>query len=97
MCRCLPIDRALYIDALSHHLYLVPQSTLCHPISGLDKAMGVTSALQDVVALAKVIDGPETPLAEALLAYERKRRIPAALVQLISRYVGYFIKHVLCG
>lgn len=59
-------------------------------------AMGVTSAFQDVVALVKCVDGVETPLAEALVEYERARRIPTALIQLVSRAVMVFIEKVLC-
>lgn len=59
--------------------------------------MGVTTALQDAVALTKCVDGVETPLAEALRQYEQKRRIPTALIQLASRMTMIFIENVLCG
>lgn len=47
--------------------------------------MGVTSALQDVTTFIDCIDGPQTPLDEALHRYERVRIVPATLVQLASR------------
>lgn len=59
--------------------------------------MGVTSALQDAVALTKCVDGPGTPLSEALKEYERARRLPTAALQVISRVVMVFIENVLCG
>lgn len=58
--------------------------------------MGVTSAFQDAVALSGCIDGPETPVAEALVEYERQRRVPATLVQLASRVGMYLIEYFLC-
>lgn len=58
--------------------------------------MGVTAALQDAAALTKCIDGVDTPLPEALLKYEKTRRIPATLVQLASRMAMLLIEGVLC-
>lgn len=58
--------------------------------------MGVTSALQDAAALTKSIESVDTPLSEALKEYENARRVPAAMVQLISRGVMVFIENVLC-
>lgn len=58
--------------------------------------MGVTTALQDATALTKCIDGVETPMVDALQQYERKRRIPTALIQLASRIAMVFIENVLC-
>lgn len=58
--------------------------------------MGVTSALQDAAALIKCVDGVDTPLPEALKEYERGRRIPAALLQSVSRLAMVFIENVLC-
>lgn len=59
-------------------------------------AMGVTSALQDAAALTKCVDGVETSLPEALKEYENARRVPAALLQLVSRGAMVFIENVLC-
>eukprot|EP00903_Cladosiphon_okamuranus_P008245 g7937.t1 len=59
-------------------------------------AMGVTSALQDAAALTKCVDGKGTPLPEALKEYENGRRVPAALLQLVSRVAMVFIENVLC-
>ncbi|CAM9777535.1 unnamed protein product, partial [Hapterophycus canaliculatus] len=59
-------------------------------------AMGVTSALQDAAALTKSIESVDTPLPEALKEYENARRIPATLVQLISRGAMVFIENILC-
>lgn len=59
-------------------------------------AMGVTSALQDAAALTKCVDGIDTPLSAALKEYESARRVPAALLQLVSRVAMVFIENVLC-
>ena len=58
--------------------------------------MGVTSALQDAAALTKCVDGVDTSLPEALKEYERSRRVPAALLQAVSRLAMVFIENVLC-
>ena len=58
--------------------------------------MGVTSALQDAAALTKRVHGIETPLSEALKEYESARRVPATLLQLISRIAMVFVENVLC-
>lgn len=59
-------------------------------------AMGVTCALQDAAALLKCVDGTETSFPEALKQYESARRVPAALLQLVSRMTMVFIENVLC-
>lgn len=58
--------------------------------------MGVTSALQDAAQLTKCVEGPGTEFSEALKEYERARRLPAALLQLLSRIGMVFIENVLC-
>ena len=58
--------------------------------------MGVTSAFQDAVILTECIGGGDTPLAEALLKYERERRIPATLLQVLSRIAMVLIENILC-
>lgn len=58
--------------------------------------MGVTSALQDAAALTKRVHGVETPLVGALKEYESARRVPATLLQLVSRIAMVFVERVLC-
>lgn len=82
-----------------HHLTWDLFPPVPHPMQRLLtlEGMGLTSALQDVVALAKYIDGPETDFARALDRYEQERRIPATMLQLISRMTMVVIKYIVCA
>ncbi|CAM9349356.1 unnamed protein product [Choristocarpus tenellus] len=58
--------------------------------------MGVTSALQDVVALASCVGEADESLETAFKKYEKMRIFPTALVQVFSRVGMWLIENILC-